>query len=421
MPVVFQNGKVMRHIQVLEKSKVPPDEEFHFGARAKALVDRWDDILDSGALVWSTPHARKVALSAALVNTTFDDSCSNFTFTGSWVTITPSNPCAGCETKPDPSQIRDGTWHDGSIHSSGELPSTGSFTFQGSAVYIFGIDQNLIEADIVFTLGEIQKTHHYTGPGTITNSGFDQFVYNALFFSATGLPSDQTQTVSWVLNLADTGAGLQIGLFDYAIVTTDEDDALDPPPTTHTTPVQPNQATTQGNNNSPNTSTGSSNTITTPAPSSSTSGIFGPTTVEAGIGAARSSKPKFDVGAIAGVVVGAVVVIALAVLFVWYQLRRARRIKPDTTVRSQFHGVADYPILVCSKASMAGISLLKPQNDHTASAPTAPSSAVLDSPSPIVTATATSRDMQMEERLAALEAQMAVQQQPPPYLHEDDH
>jgi hypothetical protein len=49
-------------------------------------------------------------------------------------------------------------------------------------------------------------------------------VYNALFFSATGLAADQTHTVNWVFNLADTDLAVQAALFDYAIVTTGEED-----------------------------------------------------------------------------------------------------------------------------------------------------------------------------------------------------
>ncbi|KAH9949033.1 hypothetical protein B0H21DRAFT_165654 [Amylocystis lapponica] len=38
-------GKVMRHIHVLTPDKVPRDDEFKFRERAKALVDRWHDVL----------------------------------------------------------------------------------------------------------------------------------------------------------------------------------------------------------------------------------------------------------------------------------------------------------------------------------------------------------------------------------------
>jgi hypothetical protein len=66
----------------------------------------------------------------------------------------------------------------------------------GSAVYVFGIDQTG-QAEIDFALDndninnpDIHK-HHYTGT--------QQFAYNAPFFSATGLTSDQMHTVYWGL------------------------------------------------------------------------------------------------------------------------------------------------------------------------------------------------------------------------------
>ncbi|KAJ6502206.1 hypothetical protein C8R45DRAFT_975754, partial [Mycena sanguinolenta] len=442
-----------------------------------------------------------VSANCALTNTTFDDSSSSFTFSGAWTTITPSNPCGGCATKPDPSQIYEGSWHDGNYRNGASSLTTGSFTFQGSAVYIFGIDQDSSEADIVFTLGNIQKTHHFTGTG----SGSDQFAYNSLFFYATGLPSDQTQTVSWSLNLDPTeeaaGTGEQIGLFDYAIVTTGEEDTPNPP-SSSSTPVPPTQTSSSDNNNnnanpntnnnnsntnnnSPTTSTGSSNTgstIATPAPSNSgtsqfgtssgashssgtsqtnkptasnanqgtvtVSGASGTTTVIA-VGASVSSKSKSNVGAIAGGIVGGLAVIALVALFIWYRLRRARRAKPDTAVRpqSQFLRAADYPILArqaenapqvstsLSKAAMASpstISLLAPEDRSPGSdVPSTPNNApsvleatvVENAPAPSGTSSTTSRNIRwMEERLAALEAQVATQhlQQPPPYIHEDD-
>jgi hypothetical protein len=87
----------------------------------------------------------------------------------------------------------------------------------GSAVYIFGIDQAKSQPDIAFTLGSIQSTHHYTGT--------ERFVYNALFFSATGLAADATHTVNWIFNIdPSTGVGVQAALFDYAIVTSGTDD-----------------------------------------------------------------------------------------------------------------------------------------------------------------------------------------------------
>ncbi|KAJ6580383.1 hypothetical protein DFH09DRAFT_979145, partial [Mycena vulgaris] len=38
-------GKVMRHIHLLEENRIPRDDEFKFRERAKALVDKWHEIL----------------------------------------------------------------------------------------------------------------------------------------------------------------------------------------------------------------------------------------------------------------------------------------------------------------------------------------------------------------------------------------
>ncbi|KAJ7940016.1 hypothetical protein B0H13DRAFT_2260980 [Mycena leptocephala] len=42
-------GKVMHHIHLLDAAKVARDDEFHFRDRAKALVDKWHEILNSNS------------------------------------------------------------------------------------------------------------------------------------------------------------------------------------------------------------------------------------------------------------------------------------------------------------------------------------------------------------------------------------
>ncbi|KAJ7437465.1 hypothetical protein B0H11DRAFT_626052 [Mycena galericulata] len=171
-------------------------------------------------LLW-TPSAN-----GAVTNTTVDDTDSAFTFTGSWTAVSASDPCSFCSSKPDPTQTFDQTWHDGNYRTGASETTTGSFTFTGSAVYIYGIDQAKSQPDIAFTLGSTQAVHHYTGT--------EQFVYNALFFSATGL-ADETHTVNWIFNIdPSTGVGVQEALFDYAIVTSGTDNAPDPNPTDNT-------------------------------------------------------------------------------------------------------------------------------------------------------------------------------------------
>ncbi|KAF7320986.1 hypothetical protein HMN09_00185500 [Mycena chlorophos] len=169
-------------------------------------------------LVGNAPSAN-----GAVTNTTFDNTSPKFTFSGGWTAISPSSPCDYCSSKPDASQTYNQTWEDGNYASNAREQTTGTFTFTGSAVYIYGIDQATSQPNIVFTLGDIQSTHHYTGT--------EQFAYNALFFSAAGLDASTEQTVSWVYELdQSTGVSVQEALFDYAVVTSGTDNAAAPNP-----------------------------------------------------------------------------------------------------------------------------------------------------------------------------------------------
>ncbi|KAJ7096828.1 hypothetical protein C8R44DRAFT_889431 [Mycena epipterygia] len=151
---------------------------------------------------------------AALTNITIDDSdSSHFTWiegdlpgeTPPWAAITPSTPCMSCSARPQSTNIFNQTWHDGRNNSAG------SFTFQGSAVYIYGIDL-ANPANISFTMDDGTSAFHYY-------SGSAPFVFKSLFFSASNLPSGVNHTVSWVLHATQTN-GIT-GLFDYAVITAD--------------------------------------------------------------------------------------------------------------------------------------------------------------------------------------------------------
>ncbi|KAJ7686709.1 hypothetical protein B0H17DRAFT_1204132 [Mycena rosella] len=106
--------------------------------------------------------------------------------------------------QPDPSQVYNSTWHDGSLRS-------GSFTFQGSAVYIYGTDV-FNPANISFSMNSppIVSFHYYAG---------SNYVDRSLFFMASGL-DDAEHTVTWILETGSAGGGS--ASFDYAIVTIDQ-------------------------------------------------------------------------------------------------------------------------------------------------------------------------------------------------------
>jgi hypothetical protein len=79
-------------------------------------------------------------------------------------------------------------------------------------VYIYGIDL-ADPANISFTMDNTNKSFHYY-------NGTQQFVFDALFFSAQNLAQGAKHTFSWVINESKTNG--TTGLFDYAVVTVEE-------------------------------------------------------------------------------------------------------------------------------------------------------------------------------------------------------
>ncbi|KAJ6535551.1 hypothetical protein B0H19DRAFT_1080023 [Mycena capillaripes] len=170
---------------------------------------------------------------AALANVTIDDSdLSHFTWTEDtdvfpqptipWAGISPTSPCGYCSAQPQTAEIHDQTWHDGSNNSAG------SFTFQGQAVYIYGISQ-INSVNISFTMdGTASGFHYYTGSA--------QFVFNSLFFAATDLTANFNHSVSWVLHATTTSGVTGAGLFDYAVITVDQSQSSSPSPSSSTSP-----------------------------------------------------------------------------------------------------------------------------------------------------------------------------------------
>ncbi|KAJ7605924.1 hypothetical protein FB45DRAFT_1041839 [Roridomyces roridus] len=147
---------------------------------------------------------------AGLTNLTIDDTdTTHWTFVGSWNVITPATPCPLCVAQPDANLAHNSTWHDGGTRS-------GSFSFQGTAVYIYGIDIHN-PANVSFQLSDssINGFHFY--------SGSDPYVYNSLFFEATNLDASVPHSITWLMEANSIGGG-ESALFDYARVTVDQDD-----------------------------------------------------------------------------------------------------------------------------------------------------------------------------------------------------
>ncbi|KAJ7764383.1 hypothetical protein B0H16DRAFT_1526881 [Mycena metata] len=191
----------------------------------------------------------------ALVNTTFDDTDSSFSWSSGWTPVGPSG-CPSCASKPDVNQMQDQTYHDRSIVIAKGETAGGSFTFTGSAVYIYGIDTADGEADLVFTLGSDTTTHQYSGDG----SNGTPYVYHALFFSATDLAADQTHTVNWALEANPAVQDTQpVVFFDYAVVTSGTPDTTTTTTTTTTTGGSDPGDSNSGGSNSGGSNSGGSN------------------------------------------------------------------------------------------------------------------------------------------------------------------
>ncbi|KAJ7500755.1 hypothetical protein B0H11DRAFT_2376390 [Mycena galericulata] len=164
-----------------------------------------DLILYTLLAFWSSAQVH-----ATLTNITIDDTNSTFwTWVGAWNAVTPTTPCPDCAAKPDPALVYNSTWHDGSLLS-------GAFTFQGTAVYIYGIDISRPNSagTILFTLINTSVTAFH-------DDFAEDYVYNSLYFSATDLNSSIQHTVTWIL---ETNPGNGAGLFDYAVVTVNQED-----------------------------------------------------------------------------------------------------------------------------------------------------------------------------------------------------
>ncbi|KAF8213353.1 hypothetical protein K438DRAFT_1088447 [Mycena galopus ATCC 62051] len=233
------------------------------------MVPPWVALTLCALLAFGKAHA-------ALTNITIDDTNSTYwTFVGSYHAVTPTTPCIGCTDNPDAGLVYNSTWHDGALRS-------GSFVFQGAAVYIYGIDV-VNPANVTFAMNNptINGFHYFSANG---------YVYNSLFFSATGLDATVQHTVTWLMEQSSAGGGS--ALFDYAIVTVDTADSS-------------SSASGSSSTGGASSTGGTSTPSTTPSPSPS-----------------GAAKKKSDAGTIAGAVVGGIVLLALLGTLVFFLRRR---------------------------------------------------------------------------------------------------
>ncbi|KAF7316300.1 hypothetical protein MIND_00148700 [Mycena indigotica] len=336
----------------------------------------------------------------ALVNITIDDTDPNaWTWIGKWDAYTKDKTtCDGCFAHPDPSQVHNSSWHDGRLCS-------GSFTSQGVAVYIYGIDLSGFEGDpanISFSVKNSPvSTFHYLK----TPSGY---IYNSLFFSAHGLDDSAPFTVDWTENLSSAGGG--VGLFDYAVVTVEQKDALPvvKPSTTTTTSSATTSSSITPTSTSEKSSISPSSTSarkSIPAADSTSSSALQSSISAFGFSlptgsslpTTHQSKTGFIVG---GVVGGIAVFLFLAGVCLCYWRRRSRSAVPTQEV-VPFQPQPPSPLTITTQQKHLESNPLMSTHSFT-------SSPISNTPS----GTLQNREAEFEQRLRDLEA---MTMNPPAY------
>lgn len=260
-------------------ARFPPTEKMSSSKTVIALI-----ILPS--LLFSSP------VSSALVNRTIDDEYGD-SVTGVKPTYGPDDSywhqgstCSACHITPfiDKTQSFDGTWHDGT-YSPGGPDLTISFSFTGTAVYVFNIIPNTLNftdtlADVTFTVDGAHGDEYVHTPDSTST-----FLYRQLVYKSTGLANQEHSVI-----MSSTGTKSSLILFDYVVYTAE-------------------QSITSSGMSTSSTSSASSSATSTPSSSHST-----------------------PVAAIAGGVVGGIAFLAiLAVVgFIFRRRRNPKQSRPTS-------------------------------------------------------------------------------------------
>ncbi|PIL32307.1 hypothetical protein GSI_05553 [Ganoderma sinense ZZ0214-1] len=232
----------------------------------------------------------------ALVNVTVDDQLGDRTTglipeylpnDGTWHVGSPTEDCPSCKIKPSTlnlSQIHEETWHD-ATHTPPLTPATVTVQFNGSAVYVFNILPNTLFNTTTFVNITFSIDGEDAGTFTRSPDSSSTILYNQLIYRNVTL-EDGPHT----LIMTAGGDSKSLFLFDYLLYTTQGNDSA-----TTSTPQQSSMPM-------------STNTPTSLAQSS-------------------PSSSRTPVGAIAGGVIGGIVLIGIAVVAVLFR-RRFLRPKP---------------------------------------------------------------------------------------------
>ncbi|GJE89328.1 hypothetical protein PsYK624_054270 [Phanerochaete sordida] len=186
----------------------------------------------------------------ALVNITVDDQGVDPT-TGNFISRTSGmslgqNCNASCDARPDASQAFNGTWldttFDPSRNDGHNIPQNATFSFTGSAVYVYGIQSQSVEvplsdADIFFYVDGTSKGNYaFSATGPQNAYTYDQ----PLFYTDNLNESHHTL----VIQNGRIGGGLSLMLLDSIVYTRDDVSEIVPSTTSGISATAPSLAAT---------------------------------------------------------------------------------------------------------------------------------------------------------------------------------
>ncbi|KIP04306.1 hypothetical protein PHLGIDRAFT_201620 [Phlebiopsis gigantea 11061_1 CR5-6] len=176
-------------------------------------------------------------VSANLVNVTVDDQGVD-PLTGASISYTPlsirawslGQLCDECNARPDPAQTLNGTWHHAVYNTDsdvweGSLPQTATFSFSGSALYLFGIihlprDDQTSSAKYTFSI-DGERVGRFNGDDSdlFEDPSQSEYLYHQVLYSNSSIPNGLH---SFTVQNGQIGGDFTTILLDYLIYSTDD-------------------------------------------------------------------------------------------------------------------------------------------------------------------------------------------------------
>ncbi|KAG9224100.1 hypothetical protein CCMSSC00406_0006768 [Pleurotus cornucopiae] len=183
-------------------------------------------------------------------NVTIDDAEKGAPVGHTVPTYSPTNgwSTGSSFTQLDASKIHGGTWHDGTYHPGDAQPKEVNFAFTGVSLYIYCIIANTPPGRFfdAFADYKILIDGELAGEYRHDVENIPDYFYNTTVFATNTTLENKSHNVTIRMDSTEKPVLL---LFDYAVYTMIEDDAVVPPSTTAqvpaTTPGQPAPASDQ--------------------------------------------------------------------------------------------------------------------------------------------------------------------------------